>query len=181
MKMGNKVNRKRAKVNPYLWRITVITLACTLLYYLPVIVGFLGLTDTGRALNEFHNFFGIDFYALAFFAPVVYAAYMLGINWAIVMALVATVIVLPYSILIDTYPNALFKPTAFAIILSAVGAVVAMVQRSDEERRRSIKELKCLYDIGKAAEESDSIEGFLSSVMELIPQAMQYPERLKSG
>ena len=45
--------------------------------------------------------------------------------------------------------------TAFAIILSAVGAVVAMLQRSDEERRRSIKELKCLYDIGKAAEESD--------------------------
>ena len=42
-----------------------------------------------------------------------------------------------------------------------------------------MKELECLYDVGKAAEESGSIDEFLSRVAVLIPQAMQYPEETK--
>ncbi|MFC1964156.1 sensor histidine kinase [Chloroflexota bacterium] len=175
--MGSKkVREKRTRYRRYLWRITAITFACTLLYYLPVVLGFLGLTNAGDMLSRFHNLFGVDIYALVFFTPVVYAAYVLGIGGAITVALVATVVVLPYSILFDAYPNALFKPTAFAIILSAVGAVVAMLQKSDEQRRRSVRELKCLYDIGRAAEREDSLEDFLSRVMDLLPRAMQYPD-----
>ncbi|MFC1962376.1 ATP-binding protein [Chloroflexota bacterium] len=175
--MGNhRVRKKRTERRHYMWQIAVITLACALLYYLPVMVGFLGFTSAGSILSSFHDFVGIDFYALVFFAPVVYAAYVVGIGGAIAVALAATFVILPYSILIDTYPNVLFKPTAFAIILSAVGAVVAMLQKSDEQRRRSVRELKCLYDIGKAAEEANTVEDFLSSVMSLLPEVMQYPE-----
>jgi len=177
--MKNKHNEKSIAASPYLWRITVIMVACCILYYLPIIAGSVGLTTLQGMLDKLHNFYGIDFYALVFFAPVVYTAYVLGIKWAILTAFISMLILLPYSILIDTYPNALLKPTAFVIILSAVGAVVAMLQKSDEQRRRSVRELKCLYDVGKAAEESDSIERFLSSVIELIPQAMQYPEQTK--
>jgi len=53
-------------------------------------------------------------------------------------------LLVPYSMFLDAYPFAFFKPTAFAIILSAVGAVVAMLQRSDEQRHRSMRELTCL-------------------------------------
>ncbi|MFC1909277.1 sensor histidine kinase, partial [Chloroflexota bacterium] len=130
-------------------------------------------------LGLFHDFYGIDLYGMLFFAPVVYTAYVLGIKWAIVTALIATLLVIPYAVLIDLYPNALFKPTAFAIILSAVGAVVAMLQKGDEQRRRNVRELKCLYDVGKVAEDSQSVEGFLSSVTELIPQAMPHPDGTK--
>jgi len=173
--MGNKLKKRKLRVSPYLWRITAITVACTILYYLPIVAGLFGGTSVRLMLAEFHNFYGIDFYVLPFFAPVVYTAYVLGINWVILIAFVSTLIILPYAILIDPFPNVLFKPAAFAIILSAVGAVVAMLQRNDEQRRRSVTELKCLYDIGKAAEESGSIEGFLSTVIALIPKAMQYP------
>ncbi|MFH1651011.1 MAG: ATP-binding protein [Chloroflexota bacterium] len=166
----------RKRLNRYLWRIGAITAACTLLYYLPVLMTLVGMTTAGDILGRFHNLFGIDFYALVFFAPVVYTAYVLGINAAIIVALTATVLVLPYAVLIDTYPNVLFKPTAFAIILSAVGAVVAMVQKSDEQRRKSTRELKCLYDIGRAAEECETAEDFLSATMNLLPGAMQSPE-----
>lgn len=165
--------------NKHLRYIIATMVLCSIIYYLPVIGGLAGWTSVQSTLDGLHNFYGIDFYGLVFFAPVVYAAYMLGVIPSVMTALIAMLILLPYSILIDTYPNALFKPTAFVIILSAVGAVVAMLQKSEQEHRQRMKEMKCLYDIGKAAEESISIDVFLSKVVALITQAMQYPEETK--
>ena len=175
--MRNK--NKDIWTNHHLWRVAVIMVASSALYYLPTIAGLAGWASAQDMLDRLHNFYGIDFYSLAFFAPVVYAAYVFGIIGALLAAFMTVLILLPYSILIDTYPNALFKPTAFVIILSAVGAVVAMLQKGDEQRRRSVKELKCLYDIGKSAEESHSVAQFLSSAIELIPQAIPCPEETR--
>ncbi|MDO8567761.1 MAG: PAS domain S-box protein [Dehalococcoidales bacterium] len=176
---GSQMRRKPkriVKISPYLWRITAITLACSVVYYLPVIVRFFGQASLATVLNRLHDLYGIDFYAMAFFAPVVYAAYIVGVKGAVTSAIASMLILLPHAIWVDTYPNALFKPAAFTIILSAVGAVVAMLQSSDEQRRRSWKELKCLYYIGKAAEESASLEDFLTSAAEGSRQAMLCPE-----
>ncbi len=175
--MGNKYNVKRRGVNPHLWVITSGLVACSILYYLSVLGEAFGWSSLSISLDRLHNLYGIDFYGILFFAPVVYTAYMLGPKWAILVAFASTLLILPYSVLIDPYPNVLLKPTAFAIILSAVGSVVAMLQKGDEQRRRSVRELKCLYDVGKAAEESDSVERFLASVVELIPQAIGYPQK----
>ncbi len=177
--MRNKRNRKSTGISPYLWHIAAITIACSILYYLPTIGGLLGWASLHTVLDRIHNLYGIDFYALVFFAPVVYAAYMLGVKGALITAFTAMLFLLPYTIFIDSYPSALFKPTAFAIILSAVGAVVAMLQKSDEQSRRSMKELKCLHDIGKAAEESPSFDEFLVSAVELSRQAMPCPAETK--
>jgi len=177
--MRKEINKKGIGKSPYIWHIGLMVAVCSILYYLSVIAGFSGLVSLGNTLGALHELYGVDIYALAFFVPVVYAAYVLGIKGALLTALVSMLILLPYAILIDAYPNALFKPTAFAIILSAVGAVVSMLQKSDEQRRRGMRELKCLYDIGKVAEESGSIERFLTAVVELIPQVMQYPWKTK--
>ena len=150
-----------------------IMVVCSIVYYLPVIGGLFGWESLQNNLATLHNLYGIDFLGLVFFAPVVYTAYVLGVIPAVMAALVSMLILLPYAILIDTYPNAMFKPTAFVIILSAVGAVVAMLQKSEAEHRQRMKEMKCLYDIGKAAEESGSVDEFLSRVVVLIQQAMQ--------
>ncbi len=161
--------------SPYLWRVTVIMVACTLIYYLPIIAGLIGGVTVQNMLNLPHNFYGIDFYALVFFAPVVYTAYVLGVRPAVVTAIIAALLLIPYSLWIDLYPNALFKPTAFVIILSAVGAVVAMLQKSDEQKRRYVRELKCLYGIGKVAEECGSLDRFLASAVALISEAIRSP------
>ena len=174
--MVNKRNKKSLLFNIHLRYIIATMVLCAIIYYLPVISGLFGWTALQHNLNNLHNLYGIDFLGLVFFAPVVYAAYVLGVIPAIFTALIAMLVLLPYAILIDTYPNALFKPTAFVIILGAVGAVVAMLQKSEQQHRQRMKEMKCLYDIGKAAEESDSEDEFLSKVVALIPQAMQNPE-----
>lgn len=167
---------KEIRINQYLWRIMAIMLACTILYYLPVITGALGWESAQDSLALVHDFYGIDFYGILFFVPVVYAAYTLGVVPGLLTALIAMLVLLPHAILIDTYPSALFKPTAFVIILSAVGAAVAMLQKSEQEHRQRMKEMKCLYDIGKAAQESPYVENFLARVADLIPLSMQYPE-----
>ncbi len=177
--MINRRNKKRWWSNTHLRYIIVIMVLCSVIYYLPVIGGLFGWTSLENSLNSLHNFYGIDFLGLVFFAPVVYTAYALGVIPAIMAALIAMLILLPHAILIDTYPNALFKPTAFVIILSAVGAVVALLQKSEQEHRQGMKEMKCLYDIGKGADESGSVEEFLSKVVGIVPQAMQNPEETK--
>jgi len=113
----------------YFWRIGLIMLACSVVYYLPVLTHIVGWTSAEEILNRFHDFYGIDFYALVFFAPVVYAAYTVGITYTLAVAMLSMVLLLPYALTLDGSPNTVFRPTSFAIILSAVGAVVAL--RSD--------------------------------------------------
>jgi signal transduction histidine kinase len=174
--MRNIPNKKSLWTNRHLWYIAGIMLVCSLIYYLPVIFDTAGWSSAYDSLNKLHNLYGIDILGLVFFAPVVYTAYVYGVIPAIMSAFVAMLVLLPHAILIDDYPNALFKPTAFVIILSAVGAVVAMLQKSEQEHRQRMKEMKCLYNIGRAADESGSIDEFLSRVVSLVPQAMQSPE-----
>ncbi|OGO01392.1 MAG: hypothetical protein A2Y90_03710 [Chloroflexi bacterium RBG_13_52_12] len=174
--MSYKRNKKGMWANKHLRYIIAILVFCSIVYYLPAIGGRIGWTGFSESLNGLHNLYGIDFLGLVYFAPVVYAAYVLGVIPAIMTALVAMLILLPHAILIDNYPNALFKPTAFVIILSAVGAVVAMLQKSEQQHHQRMKEMKCLYDIGRASGDSNSIDEFLGKVVTLIPQAMQNPE-----
>jgi signal transduction histidine kinase len=177
--MSNKQNQKGLWTNKHLRYIVLITLFCSIFYYLPAIGNALGWTSFYNALDGLHDFYGIDFLGLVFFAPVVYTAYVRGVTPAIMAALVAMFILLPHAVLVEKFPNALFKPTAFVIILSAVGAVVAMLQKSEQQHKQRIKEMKCLYDIGKATEESHSVEEFIAKVVTLIPYAMQTPEETK--
>ena len=177
--MSIKRTKKHWWSNKHLKYIVIIMVLCSVIYYLPVIGGLFGWMSLESSLISLHDFYGIDFLGLIFFAPVVYAAYVLGVIPAVMSALVAMIVLLPHAILIDTYPNAMFKPTAFVIILSAVGSAVALLQRSDQEQRQRMKEMKCLYDIGKAADESSTVDEFLVQVVGIIPQAMQYPEETK--
>jgi signal transduction histidine kinase len=171
-KMSNKRNKKGLWANKHLRYIVGIMILCTLVYYLPVIAGAIGWTGFSDSMNSLHNLYGIDFLGLIFFAPVVYAAYVLGVVPSILVALISMLALLPHAILIDNYPNALFKPTAFVIIMSAVGAVVAMLQKSEQQHRQRMREMKCLYDIGRASGDSHSVEEFLGKVVTLIPQAI---------
>ncbi|HEY98172.1 MAG TPA: hypothetical protein G4O16_08360 [Dehalococcoidia bacterium] len=174
--MSTKTKKKYLWSNKHTWYIVAMMAVCSLFYYLPTIGGALGLASLEISLGNFHDFAGIDFLGLIFFAPVVYVAYVFGVIPSILTAFAAMFILLPNAILYDAYPNALFKPTAFVIILSAVGAVVAMLQKSELEHRLRMKEMKCLYDIGNATRENVSIEEFIDKVVNFVPQAMQYSD-----
>ncbi len=171
--MTVKHKRPFLQANIHLWYFAGIMLLSALVYYLPSIGGFFGWSSMETVLANLHNIFGIDFLGLIFFIPVVYAAYAFGVIPAVGAAFIAMLILLPYAIRVETFTNALFKPTAFVIIMSAVGAAVAMLQKSEAEQRQRLKEMKCLYNIGRAAGESKSLDDFLSRLVVTIPQAMR--------
>jgi signal transduction histidine kinase len=174
--MVTKTKGKNFWSNKHLWYIAAIMVFCTLFYYLPDIGGALGWTSVETTLGNLHDFAGIDFPGIVFFAPVVYAAYIYGVIPAVLAAFMAMFILIPHVILADQYPSTLLKPAAFFIIFSAVGVVVAMLRRSELERRLTMKEMKCLYNIGNATRESNSIDEFLEKVINLVPQAMQFAD-----
>lgn len=163
----------------HLWRTSLMMIACAILYYSPYIVASWGWADTQAVLDRLHNLYGIDLYALFFFIPVVYMARAKGVIGASMTALVTMLILFPYAIFTTPYPETLFKPAAFVIILSAVGSVVAMLQRSDEQRQRNLSQLTCLYEVGKAVYESRSVEEFVRSVTEIIPNNIRFGGDIK--
>jgi signal transduction histidine kinase len=166
----------KTRIDPHILRISLLFAVCSLIYYIPTLTNLGGnALSTPNMLDNLHDFYGLDFYALIFFIPVVYAAYSGGVTAAVTTALLSMIIFIPYSVLMTDQAGALFRPTAFVIILSAVGAVVAMLQGNDKERKRSLNELECLYDIGKATERCRSTETFLTNIVNIIyTQLKQY-------
>jgi signal transduction histidine kinase len=177
--MSVKRNKRNLWSNKHLPYIIGTMVLCSIIYYLPVITGWIGWTGFSDSMNGLHNLYGIDFLGMVFFVPVVYTSYVMGVVPSILAALITMLILLPHAILYDNYPNALFKPAAFVIIMSAVGSVVAMLQKSEQQHRQRIREMKCLYDIGKASSECNSIDEFLGKAVTLIPMAMQYPDETR--
>ncbi|MGB2799117.1 MAG: HD domain-containing phosphohydrolase [Dehalococcoidia bacterium] len=160
--------------NRHLRNLAFIMVACSIFYHLPFFAGLVGWTSLQQALSTLH-----DFYGLIFFAPVVYAAYVFGVTGAMLTAFITILILLPYATSTDPYLESLFRATAFGIILCAVGSAVALIQKGDAQHHRSINELRHLFDVKKAADTSDSLDEFLSSIIELIPQAVQCPDQTK--
>jgi len=157
--------------------ITITTLACALIYYLPALAGIIGLNDVQASLASLYNFHGIDLYSLFFFLPVIYAAYKFDFIATMLIAFIVFLILIPGVIADGSSALAMFKPAAFIIILSAVGAVVAMLQKSEKQQRQRLREMKCIYDIGKAAEASSNTDVFLDAAANIIAGAMPDPEK----
>jgi len=75
-------------------------------------------------------------------------------------------------------------------LLAEVSGDIAFALKAieiEEERARltynlseRIKELRCFYNLSVAVEESRSLDELLNKVVELIPEAMQYPELARS-
>ena len=165
--MKNKAYSNNVWTDPHLWRVVILMVACAFFYYLYAVARALGLTSLEDTLLNHHEFYG-----LVFFAPVVYASYIYGVRGAVMTALVSMLLLFPYSLSEVTYPDAVLGPSSFAVILSAVGCAIAMLQKGEAQRLRGRNEMKCLYDVGKAGELSNSIDEFIYSVLNLIPNAI---------
>ena len=94
--MEDKGNKTRIWASPHLWLVPVITASCSLLYYLTPITDLIGWTFPVR-LYSLHNFAGLDFYALVFLVPVVYAIFFIGVRGAALTALTCMLLLFPYS------------------------------------------------------------------------------------
>ncbi len=133
--MNREYTLKGLWSNKHLWSVIAITVSGSLLYYLPAIANQAGWSSLYNTLNGLHDFYGVDVLGIMFFVPVIYAAFALGLIPAIIATLTTLLIRLPQVILIDNYPEDLFKLAAFSSVLGAVGAGIAMWQKSEQQSR----------------------------------------------
>jgi signal transduction histidine kinase len=134
--MERERNIKGLRASKHLWYIIAVMALCSLIYYLPAIGNRAGWASLYNALNGFHNFWGVDILGIAFFAPVIYAAFALGVLPAIIATVITLLIRFPYAILTDNYAEYLFKLGAFSIALGIIGAAVAMWRKSEQQSQR---------------------------------------------
>ncbi len=156
--------------------LTVLFGLCMALYYSYAIGGILGLASFRDGLRSLHNFYGLDFFALVFFVPVVYAAYTMGVATAVQVAMASALVVVPEKSLNQAYPYSLFRPAAYGIILSAVGAAIALLQKSDAQRQTMIRQLEASAQQRQQLEASlkrysESLEEMVKTRTEALEQA----------
>jgi len=154
------------------WRIAAFMVAATLFYYLPSLLGLVGLSAAAGFLGNLHNLYGFDFLAVVFFGPVIYAAYVADVKGAVVTALLTMVVLYPYASFLNGFSLGLLQPAAFTIVLSAIGAVIAMLQKGDTERQRRMDELQCLYDIGKSVHKKGSLNQYINAIIKTITRTL---------
>lgn len=174
---GYKSTRKPGR---QFWGIVVSFLGASLVYYLYFFAGLAGLAPLRDALSALH-----ELYSLLFFAPVVYAAYAYGVGAAVLVSMMTMLVMLPEAVFLawspgtppaDRFSSGLLPPAALGLVLSAVGATIAMLQKMDTQRQRRVKEMECLYELGKAAERSGSVAEFLLAATDIVPRGMKRPE-----
>lgn len=178
--MANLLKAIRQANKTRTWHLAAMIAGATLIYYAAHIFGLFGWSSTQNFLLQFH-----EAYSLAFFAPVVYAAYVYGVGSVVLVTLLTMLIIfpyaifispkLPYSIIVAPFSGSLLAPAALGLVLSAVGAAIAMLQRSDEQRQRRMREIQCLYEVGRAAEETKSVNAFLNSVTDIVRNFTKRP------
>jgi signal transduction histidine kinase len=133
--MERERNIKGLRASKHLWYIIAVMALCSLIYYLPAIGNRAGWASLYNALNGLHDFYGIDILGIAFFAPVIYAAFALGLIPAIIVTVTTLLIRLPFAILTDNYAEYLFKLGVFSIALGVIGAAVALWRKSEQQSR----------------------------------------------
>ena len=133
--MERERNMKGLPATKHALYIIAIMVVISVFYYLSAIGKQAGWTSLYNALNGFHNFWGVDILGILYFAPVIYAAFALGLMPAIIASIVTLIIRLPYAIVTANQAEYLFKLVAFSIALGAIGAFVAMWRRSEQQSR----------------------------------------------
>jgi len=163
--------QKKARFKYYTWRTAAIFAGTSVLYYIPTLLLIVNIITQNSLLNGLHDFYGIDIYAFVFFVPVTYAAYKLGIKMALVTAFACMIILFPYATT-KAQPVAMLQPTALGIILGAIGAAVAMLQRSEEQQRQRINEFNSLYKVGSITDTYKSLTDYFPALVNVIEKTL---------
>jgi PAS domain S-box-containing protein len=109
----------------HIWYISIIMIACSLLYYLDVILDFMGLPNPAWSVFMINH----DLYLLLFSIPLLYAAYVFRIKGlAIVTGVILVIIFIPNSILSASYLDSVLRASTLLLFIVVMGILIAYLQ-----------------------------------------------------
>src|SRR4030042_5937651 len=105
---------------------------CTLFYYFGELVEF----ARWEALS-WQFFYSVhDVHRLLFLAPIIYAAYVFGIQATLMMTVISLMTFLPRAISISPFPDPIGRMVVFSLIAGIMGYLTAIVRRESARRTR---------------------------------------------
>jgi PAS domain S-box-containing protein len=127
----------------HIWYITIIMIACLILYYLDVILDFVGLPNPDWGVFLITH----DLPLLLFSIPLLYAAYVFRLRGiAVVTGVTLVLIFIPHAMFSASYLEPLLRAATFLFFIAVVGVLIAYLQ----DRKTQITEA---YIIVKQHEE----------------------------
>lgn len=128
--------------NPKLWYVTSMMIVCSTLYYLDVILDFVGMANPSWSVFLITH----DLHLFLFSIPLLYAAYVFRVRGIIVTGTILMLIFIPRAIISAPYLEPLFRAVLFTFFIATLSILIAYVQ----DRRLQIVEA---YTIVKQHEE----------------------------
>lgn len=121
---AHKSKSSNARRNSHIWYITIMMIACSILYFLDVILDFVGLPSPGWSVF----FITHDLYLLLFSIPLLYAAYVFGIRGIVITGAIFVLIFITRAIFSSAYLEPLFRAATFLFFVAVVGVLIAYLQ-----------------------------------------------------
>ena len=146
---AHSVGPLRTWRNPHIWYIAILTIACSILYYLDVILDLWGLPNPGWSIFLITH----DVHLLLFTIPLLYAAYVFRIRGIVVTGIILILIFMPRAIFLAPYLEPLYRAAVFLAFAAILGILIAYVQNRREQAikayavaRRSEERFRTLFD-----------------------------------
>jgi diguanylate cyclase (GGDEF)-like protein/PAS domain S-box-containing protein len=123
--------------NNHLWYITFIMIACSVFYYMDVIIDFARWVNLHWAI-----FYTVhDLHRSLFLVPVLYAGYVFRLKGIIITTLLVLLICLPRSLFVSPYPDPLFRLLIFIIGIGIVGIILSLLMTSLSARKQTYENI----------------------------------------
>ena len=135
-----------------LFIIALLALLAVTFYYL----GDLSWLGSSRLGGGFFTSQGYhELCLLAFFGPVVWAAFAFRIRGGIIVAILESLAILPHSFYFSPYPDPLFRLTAFAVISVLLAGLIGRELNNKEELQKQQSRLRRLLSQTMDAQERE--------------------------
>jgi PAS domain S-box-containing protein len=128
--------------NHHIWYIAILMIVCSILYYLDVILDFVGLPNPGWSVFLIAH----DWHLLLFSIPLLYAAYIFRIRGIAIIGVILVLIFIPRAIFTAPYLEPLLRAAVFLAFAVILGILIAYVQN---RRDQAIK----AYAVARQSEE----------------------------
>lgn len=141
--------------NLHLVFITALTIACSLFYYMDILIDFAGWRNVRWSI-----FYTVhDLHRALFLIPAVYTAYVFRGKGIAIISCISLLIFLPRALLVSPYPDPLLRALIFVISMAAIGILLSLLLNNISERKKLEQNLRAVQEnvLSEAQDYLDSL------------------------
>jgi PAS domain S-box-containing protein len=154
--------------NKSFWHITGLMVACSVFYYMDVIIDFKGWVSL-----RYEIFYTVhDLHRALFLIPVMYATYEFRMKGIIITSFLSLLVFLPRALVVSPYSDPLLRALIFIISIVGLGVLLSLLLNSTDESKKLKKSLGQAQDELQRKRTEDELEKerlFANTLLDSLP------------